>query len=245
VSEEPSWGWFDHRLHPAAITSDLGAGRARTFVVPLRYGDEELEVRGHLARRETLPRFAAELVAVPDGTSGFVVQLLQGRAPGLFARYDGPGEAVVMGRHDEPFLRLGADGAFVNRHSPTWLFTAQIRGEDLTGVDTDPDAAPDWALVADGPSYAWVDPRALIGEVPEQPATVTSEWNIPISIGDRTLAVVGRSTARLVPIEELAGPVDGDDEPGDGLLLVVALAAVTLGAVGWLLRGRIRSTGRG
>ena len=64
-------------------------------MVPLRYGDEELEVRGHLERRKTLPRFAAELVAVPDATSGFVVQLLQGRAPGLFARYDGPGEAVV------------------------------------------------------------------------------------------------------------------------------------------------------
>ena len=246
VSEEPSWGWFDHRLHPTAITSDLGDERARTFVVPLRYGDEDLEVRGHLERRRALARFAAELVAIPDATSGFVVQLLQGRAPGLFARHTGAGDAVVIGQHGEPFLRLGPGGAFVNRHSPTWLFTAQVRGEDLTGVDADPDAAPDWALVGDGASYAWVDPRAVIGEVPEQRGTVSSEWRIPIAIGDRTVEVVGRSTARLVPIEELAGPVDGgDDEPGGGLLLVVALAAVTLGAVGWLLRGRTRPTGRG
>ena len=129
----------------------------------------------------------------------------------------------------------------MNRHSPTWLFTAQVRGEDLTGVDTDPDAAPDWALVADGPSYAWVDPRALIGEVAGETRSRAS-GTIPISLPDRTVEVVGRSTARLVPLEELAGPA-ADDGPGGGLFLVVALAAVTLGAVGWLLRGRIRPAG--
>lgn len=245
VAEEPSWGWFDHRLHPTATTGPLGEGRARTFVVPLRVGAETLEVRGRLEQRKALPRFAAELLSVPDATSGFVVQLLQGRAPGLFARYDGPEEAVVIGRHGEPFLRLGPEGALVNRRSPTWVFTAQARGEDLSGVDADPAAAPDWAVVGGGPSYAWVDPRALIDEVETEP--ITRRWTIPISIGARTVEVVGRSTARLVPLEELAGPTgDADAGGGDrGLVLVVGLTVVGSGAVLWLLRGRSRARDRG
>ena len=244
VSEEPAWGWFDHRLHPTAVTGQLGEGRAPSFVIPLRYGGDDVEVRGHLERRLTVPRFAAALTTPPEPQSGLEVQLLDGRAPGLFARYDGPGEALVLGTDGEPFLRLGTEGALVNRHSPVWQFTAQARGEDLTGVDVDPAAEPDWAVVGDGASYAWLDPRALIDEVGDEP--VTLDWSIPVTIGGRTIEVAGRSTARLRPVAELAGPVDEDDDgPGGGLVLVVALAVVTLSAVGWLLRGRIRPTGRG
>ena len=57
----------------------------------------------------------ATLRAVPDPATGLVVQLLEGRAPGLFVRYTGTGEAVVVGAEGEPFLRLGPDGAEVNR----------------------------------------------------------------------------------------------------------------------------------
>ena len=74
----------------------------------------------------------------------------------------------MTGRHGEPFLRLRTRGRVREPPQPDVAVHARrSRGEDLTGVDADPDAAPDWALVADGPSYAWVDPRALIGEVPE------------------------------------------------------------------------------
>jgi hypothetical protein len=242
VSEATAWGWFDHRLHPTAVTADLGEPREHRFVVPLRYGDDDLELRGHLERRTTVPRFASALTAVPEATTGLAVQLLQGRAPGLFARYDGPGEAVVLGRDGEPFLRLGPEGALVNRRSPTWLFNAQARGEDLAGVGVDPAAAPEWAVVGGGASYAWLDPRALIEEIGDEP--VTLDWTIPITVGDGTVEVTGRSTAELIPLAAVAGPAD-DGGPGGGLVLVIALVVVTLGAVGWLARGWIRTTGRG
>jgi hypothetical protein len=242
VSEAKAWGWFDHRLHPTAVAADLGEPREHRFVVPLRYGDEDLVLRGHLERRTTMPRFATALTALPDATTGLAVQLLQGRAPGLFARYDGPGEAVVLGRDGEPFLRLGPEGALVNRRSPTWLFTAQARGDDLAGVDVDPEAPPEWTVVGGGASYAWLDPRALIEDVGDEP--VTLDWTIPITAGDRAVEVTGRSTAELIPLAEVAGPA-ADGGPGGGLVVLIALVVATLGAVSWLARGRTRPTGRG
>lgn len=244
VSTEHAWGWFDHRLHPTPLAGVLGEGRRPTFEIPLRTNGRAVVVSGHLEPRTTVPRFAATLTATPDPASGLVVQLLDGRAPGLFVRYDGAGEAVVEGRDGEPFLRLRPNGAEVNEHSPTWLFTAQARGEDLAGVVADPTAAPAWRSVSGGPSYAWLDPRALIEEVGSEP--VRLDWSVPVQVDGQTMEIVGRSTARLAPLAEVAGGTAADDEggPGGALVLVVVLAAATVGlAVCLRVRGGLKGRG--
>src|SRR5262249_54457473 len=161
-----------HRLHPAAVAV-LGDEQQPTFEVPMRLDGQPLVVEGHLERRTTVQRFTAALRAVPDPSTGLEVQLLDGRAPGLFLRYSGSRGAVVAGAEGAPFRRLRPAGAAVDRHSPTWIAAAQARGEDLAGAEADPSAAPEWASVGASPSYAWLEPRALIVEAADE---VTHDW---------------------------------------------------------------------
>lgn len=238
VSAERTWGWFDHRLHPEALTSVLGEDRNPTFEVPMRHGGTDLVVRGHLEQRRSAPTFRAELLAVPAADSGLEVQLLQGRAPGLFVRYVGAGTVVVEGADGEPFLRLGPDGAEVNRRSPTWVFTAQAQGSDLDGAAADPAAAPEWRQVSPSPSFAWIDPRALIAEVGEEAQTL--EWVVPVTIDGQPADIRGATTVDLVELTASDdGPVTdtGDDRPWLGPAVVVA-AGLTGAAVWRLARGR-------
>ncbi len=229
VSTERSWGWFDHRLHPTVVGEVLEESAAPTFEVPMRLGDRELVVRGHLEARTTVPRFASALRSVPPAEKQLLVQLLEGRAPGLFVRYHGDGEVVVLGADDEPFVRLSARGTEVNRASPTWLFSAQARGEDITGVVTDPRAEPQWQVVASSRSYAWLDPRALIDDAGEE--TVTRDWVVPVLVDGRRVQVAGTSTATVTPIAELTGGAE-DDEDRQWLVAGVAVAAAaTVGVV--------------
>ncbi|HJR25741.1 MAG TPA: hypothetical protein VJ804_09720 [Acidimicrobiales bacterium] len=235
VSAESTWGWFDHRLHATAVTV-LGEGRPSTFEVPMRLGDRRVVVRGHLERRTTVPRFAAALRSVPDPSTQLQVQLLEGRAPGLFVRYLGAGEATVEGADGEPFLRLRPSGAEVNRRSPTWLFSAQARGEDLGGVVADPAAPPEWVSVGTSPSYAWLDPRALIAEAGDQ--AVEHPWVVPVLVDGRRVEVAGTSTASVTPLEDLAR-APGEETDRRWVPWAVGLAALgTVGLVLLLLLGR-------
>lgn len=234
VSTERSWGWFDHRLHPEAVTSVLGEDRNPTFEVPMRLGDTDLVVRGHLEQRRSAPTFRAELLAVPAADSGLGVQLLQGRAPGLFVRYDGTGTVVVEGADGEPFLRLGAGGAEVNRRSPTWVFTAQAQGTDLAGVAADATAVPDWQQVSPSPSFAWIDPRALIAEVGDEAQTL--EWVVPVTIDGQPADIRGATTVDLVELtvpDEVPVTDTGDDRPW--LVPAVVVSAGLTGVVVWRL----------
>jgi hypothetical protein len=234
VSSDRTWGWFDHRLHPTAVSAP-GDGTTPSFEVPMRLGGRDLVVRGHLERRTTVQRFTAALRAVPDASSGLQVQLLEGRAPGLFVRYLGSGEAVVEGAEGEPFLRLRPTGAEVNVRSPTYVHAAQARGEDLAPASADPSAPPEWSSVGPSPSYAWLDPRALIAEPGEE--DVTLDWAVPVDVDGRRVEIGGRSVASLVPVEDLAGP-GADDERG-WLPWAVGLGALaTVGVVLVLLSGR-------
>lgn len=241
VSAERSWGWFDHRLHPQAVTAVLGEERAPTFEVPMRLGGADLVVRGHLEQRTSAPAFGAALRSIPPPESGVVVQLLQGRAPGLFLRYDGSGEVVVEGADGEPFLRLGAGGAEVNRRSPTWVFTAQAQGTDLAGIDADPTAPPEWQQVSPSPSMAWIDPRALITEVGDDSQRL--DWVVPLTIDGRPSAIRGASTVEVVEVRTApAAAPQADDERPWLVPAVVAAAALTAVAVWRLSRTRREGT---
>jgi hypothetical protein len=205
----------------------------------MRLGERSIVVRGHLEQRTTTLAFSAQLAAVPDAATGFVVQLLQGRAPGLFVRYEGTGEAIVEGSEGEPFLRLGPNGAEVNRRSPTWAFSAQAQGIDLAGIEADPTAPPDWSVVGSSPSFAWIDPRALIEQVGDD--DVRTDWTVPVLLDGVEAEIVGASAVSVVPLAEALGISEPDDDRTWLVLGVVAASLVTLGGVLLLARGSRRS----
>lgn len=241
ISDGSSWGWYDHRLHPADLPAPADPGREATlgaFEVPLRYGDQEVAVRGTVRFRPLLGSFLVTADAAPPGLS---VQALPGRLPGLFLSAEPGTDVTVAGRDGEPFLRITADGVEVNRSSRTHVEDRAARGE----VVRPPSPEPDFALVAPGArSYTWLDGRLrypddlpsgevlLVGE-----PTVVDEWEVPVEVAGRPALLTGDVT--WVPEADAAARVSGAEAApaarpvlpyalGAGGLLVLVAAVLVL-----------------
>ena len=69
-------------------------------------------------------------------------------------------EAVVLGYSDEPYLRFRTDGTVEeNRLSPAVAQNKDRYGE-ASSATGDPNATPEWVVVANNGTYAWHDHRA-------------------------------------------------------------------------------------
>jgi len=211
VSREPSWGWFDHRLHPEprgaprSLPADGGALRLARWSIPFRYGDESVVARGRVEYAPAPGVVTARLQGPERPFADVAVQLAPGRIPGLYVTNTGAVPIVVLGASGEPFLRIGRDGVEANRHSPTWIDNARARDQDLTAAaaEADPGAAPDWTLVSTAPNSSWLEfrgnyargepPRAVVdaGET-----RVLRRWSVPIVRGDRRVEVQGETIWR-------------------------------------------------
>ena len=240
VAAEPSWGWFDHRLHPAdvvvppAIREAGEPAELARWQVPVRWQGAEHAFRGSIVYRPVRGSVLAEIVNGPD-VAGLTVAVLQGRVPGLYLE-NGTGETVVVrGAHGEPFLRFDDRGVEANRHSPSWLAARRAEGGDLSQELIDPSLEPAWGRVSEVPRFGWVEPRTAFPdeEPPEEviaagePVTLL-EWEIPLEVGDATVSATGRTRW-----EPLPGPVD----EAPAWLPYVRPAATAVGVLGllWLL----------
>jgi hypothetical protein len=144
-------------------------------------------------------------------------------------------EVLVLGYRLEPYLRLGPDGAFENRRSPS-AYTNRFRTTPSSiPPEYDPQAPPEWRRVGDGPTVAWHDHRAH-WTGPDPPAVtanpralhlVQPDWQIPLRQGEQTMVVHGDIT--WVP-----GP-----SPWPWALAAVALFAGALAAAGGYRRPRV------
>jgi hypothetical protein len=143
----------------------------------------------------------------------------------------GPGEVVVLGYADEPYLRVGPDGVFENRNSPATYLNADRYADVAMPPRADPEAAPDWVRVADGPSRAWHDHR-VHWMSPDPPPHIQQEPGRSALIKPWTVTVVhGGQT------HELTGELWW--KPGPSPLPYLALAlVVTAPALAGLLRRR-------
>ncbi len=199
VATGSSYGWFDHRMHPAAVTvpdAVRATGqptRLTEFTIPLRVGPTLATLRGHLEFRPQLGGFDTRADPPPAGLSAVV---LQAATPGLAVSAGAGHTAVISGAQGEPFARLGPTGAEINERSPTWAADAQGRGVPVRA--TDPRAAPMWRRIAGTPSITWVDPRlrwadqlppdsALASDVP----VVLRRWSVPVTVDGRPAALAG------------------------------------------------------
>jgi hypothetical protein len=144
-------------------------------------------------------------------------------------------EVLVRGYRLEPYLRVGPDGVFENQRAPS-TYTNRFRAAPASiPSEFDPEAAPEWKRVGDGPSAVWHDHRAH-WTGPDPPAVTASpralhvvvpDWQVPLRQGERDMVVRGDIT--WVP-----GP-----SPWPWVLAAVALFAAALAAAGGYRRPRV------
>ena len=240
VAADPSWGWFDHRLHPENVVlppevAEAGEpARLARWTVPVRWRGEERAFTGAIVYRPLRGSVLAEMVMPPD-VRGLTIAVLQGRVPGLFLE-NGTGETVVVqGADGEPFLRFNDKGVQANRHSPSWLAARRADAGDLSVELIDPSLPPDWERVSQVPRFGWVEPRAAYPEeeppedvIAARDRTTLLEWAVPMDVGGERVVATGHTLwdpAATVE-EELPGWV--------GYVRPAATAAAVLSLL-WLL----------
>lgn len=118
----------------------------------------------------------------------------------------GDREVVVLGHHGEPYLRIGRDGAFENRRSPTVplhreRFRTEIPAHDHEPGELDPGAPPEWVRVSGEPRWAWHDHRihwmAPRGPDVDGETVLIPRWEVPVVIDGAEAVVAGE--LRWVP----------------------------------------------
>jgi hypothetical protein len=131
-------------------------------------------------------------------------------------------EVLVLGYSQEPYLRVGPDGVFENRRSPTSWANRSLSPPGNAPDSYDPAAPPRWERTGSRPVAVWPDQRSHWVNPQDPPEVrrargerhlVVPRWQIPLRQGDQTILVSG--TITWVP-----GPSP----------LPWALAAVVLGA---------------
>jgi hypothetical protein len=260
VASAPTWGWYDHRLHPEAraVPTEVFERQDRAtlaeWTVPLEYRGRSVEARGHVEYAPVRGQIVAALVGSTATLPDVSAQLAPGRVPVLLVANDGAEPVVVFGPDNEPFARIGADGAEVNRRSPLWLENARANDQDLTtaGVVADPTAPPEWMVVSSSPSLSWLEPRAAYPDLEPSAAVVASgerevlnRWAIPLEQGGIRVALEGTTT--WLPVEAAAPTGAASSSSDDGTpawLLVLAIVIPVVLIAGWLgLRTRLRRSG--
>jgi hypothetical protein len=199
VSPEPSWGWFDHRLHRArlatapAVKDPLKPTRLEEWEVPMRYGAQGVVVKGHREYQLPAGSFQPKVERAPEGLRAVA---LPGVVPGL-ALFAAPGTPVVtvLGEGGEPMARISGSKVEVNEASPTWVFTAEGQGGFTPSGTVGASEPPRWKVVGSSSQVTWLERRAqAVGA--GQPGQ-EQRWEVPVLVGDRRDVIAG--VTRWVP----------------------------------------------
>lgn len=112
-------------------------------------------------------------------------------------------EVVVDGYEDEPYLRVGKDGVFVNVKSPAYYLNQTFKGNSEVppeAVAAQAKATPDWKKLSDGNVAYWHDHRIhwmggadppVVTNAPNKTHVLIPHWEIKIRTGDQVLAATG------------------------------------------------------
>jgi hypothetical protein len=258
IAAEPSWGWYDHRLHPAdpVLTPEVVKANKVAVLgrwkVPILLGDQPGEVAGRFEFRPVVGSYTMIQKSPVTPADGLKIQVVPAsRVPAIFVENVSPEPIVVLGRDDEPFARIGPTGAEVNVKSPMWVEIQQARGQDPSD-EADAAAEPKWQPVADTPRWTWLEFRAAAPHtdpprqiVESDRATTVRSWSIPYLVGGERRTVDG--VTEFVPLavmRDRAAGVGGSESDGGSdvpLYAGVAVAAAVLGGGGWLVTSNLRS----
>jgi hypothetical protein len=243
AGHDPTWGWFEHRMHPKP-TMDLpppptsGVQTISRWIVPLRYGTQDIKVLGRVDYVTFKGGFKAVLTSTTTPFKGVDVTVVPGRLPGVFLENTGALPVVVMGRQGEPMLRIGPAGTEANLHSPSWIDNLKGHGDTPT-VDADASAPPQWSIVHPEPRELWLEYRGFYTrEIPpdqiiarKQP-TVLLRWSVPLVQGSKTATLTG--TTSYIPEAAQQSPATGGASSDDGSIPWAGLAiwVILLGLIG-------------
>lgn len=237
VASSPSWGWFDHRLHRQVVdAAPRRAGMIETWEISMRYGDQDIAVRGHREYARPKGRFFTSVEVVPRDF--ITAQVVDGPVPALLMRVEPPHAVTILGEGGKGEVAVvGPDGTHVNDASPIWRITAGARG-DVPDGPVGADEPPRFERETDQPQLTWLDPRAQHAEKVVAKAIedageriVLERWKVPIRI-DGTEAAAIEGTIEWVPIKaRAAAPGDRSSRPplfaiGGVVAVLVALAII-------------------
>jgi hypothetical protein len=242
VAVEPSWGWYDHRLHPVEryLTKDvldsLEPVKLGNWKVPVRYGDRKGEIAGYFEYKPVLGTYKSTLKSPATPAEGVKVQVVSSRTvPGVYVENSSSKTVTVLGKDEEPFIRIGP-AVEVNLRSPLYVEIQQARGETPT-ESADAKAPPNWKQVQQSPRWSWIELRAAPPNkeptkemaTRDSPTTVRT-WRVPMLIGEERTELVG--ITQFVPIAQAREAARGGDSGGGGntpLIAGIGLAAVAVG----------------
>ena len=251
VSKDPSWGWYDHRLHPVEryVQKEVQESRVpvtlERWEVPVRYGDQAAKIKGRIEYKPQLGTYEAVLRSDEKPAEGVTVAVVSAQVPAIFLQNTSPQPVTVLGAEGEPFVRIGPT-VEVNLHSPSYIQMQQAiaktaeSAEGVGQVEADAESPPNWQQVQKSPQWRWLEFRAAPppGDPPkelaerEDPTTVKT-WKVPILIGQNRTEISG--ITQFVPIAKVAERIRGRSSDGGGgskalpLMAGVGLATLAVG----------------
>ena len=201
VSEQRSWGWFDHRLQtedmevPEEISHAEQPTDFGSWEVPVKLGDAETDLEGSY-RYEPEPKgtYVASTTSEPDG-SEIITQLSQGYggATALLLQNEGEDPVTVLDGSGNPAIEIGPDEVRVNTSSPVGREASRGIGEESAGSE-----GPQWVTVSGGSSFTWQDPRLSPPGGADQPpgsnvdqSQEVAQWEIPLESSGESYKIEG------------------------------------------------------
>jgi hypothetical protein len=137
-----------------------------------------------------------------DATAGVSVRLFD-VGDRLELRNDSNIEVVVLGYEDEPYLRVGPDGTFVNTVSPAYYLNQRSIPTGPAPEVADAHKDPEWQKQSDAHIVVWHDhrvhwvsttPPPQVRADPDHVHVVIPRWTVEMRQGDKTLALNGHLT---------------------------------------------------
>ena len=255
VSSEPSWGWFDHRLHPASTykipSGASGHIRLAAWSIPMRYADQALAAEGHVEFVRLTGRLVPAFLPFPKElpAKDLTMQPSAGRVPSVFAEWKGSQTLTLLDGTDRPFIRLSPKGAEVDEASPTWALTAEANGNATADDMLGNGGTPRWKSVDTEPRITWLEPRAAFPQEEPDPEivraakpAVVADWVVPAKIDDTPIELAGTTTWEPVASQGTGATGGGGPSTLEKFRTPVRIVGslVAVGAGLLLVRDRLR-----
>ena len=236
VTATPTWSWFDARirperelLSPQLIQANV-LTRLRDFEIPIRVGEQPGRITGYLEYEPQTGVYRHTVLTDSRPVAGLEVDTVLGRIVPTLTLDNQTGESItVLGRDQEPFVRLNGEFVEANLASPTWVEVSQSNRVVPT-VKVDASAPPQWLRISEGPRFSWPDFRSRPPDT-ELPSTtlakggrvVVKRWAVPLEVGSRRLEI--RGLTEFVPINTPTGRSSSRLPMAAAALVAVAVAA--------------------
>ena len=138
------------------------------------------------------------VTGVEPDVPGLAVQAVYAGAWQVRVENRSGAELAILDGQGRPFLRIGPAGVLADFAAPAWYESNNPEGIARLPEVAPPGVAPDFRLVARGPSWAWydrrlrADPGLLSAQVAgsEQPVRL-AEWSLPVRVAERRAAIFG------------------------------------------------------